>query len=226
MAKISALTSGAPAVNATDFVVIARSGANYKLSLAELKAIAAVTSGSITGITDLAVADGGTGASTAQAAAQGLGVTKIIAKSGTAVSGAADTNENILATITLPANAMGANGILRLYMYFTVNNDASTKTFRVRIGGIGGTIIMSRDLASQTGARITLNTANVNATNVQYSEAFGSVDSGSLISGTVGTASAVDTTASTTLVITAQKADGTDTMTLRFFTCEVLSDGA
>lgn len=186
----------------------------------------AITGGTITGITDLAIADGGTGASTAQAAAQGLGVTKIIAKSGTAASGAADTNENILATITIPANAMGANGVLRLYTYWTVNNDASTKTVRARIGGIGGTIIMSRDLASQTGARITLHTANVNATNVQYSEAFGSVDSGTLISALVGTASAVDTTAATTLVLTGQKADGTDTITLRFYTCEILSDGA
>jgi hypothetical protein len=45
-------------------------------------AAVAITGGTITGITDLAVADGGTGASTAQAAAQNLGVPWMLSKAG------------------------------------------------------------------------------------------------------------------------------------------------
>lgn len=124
MAKISALTSGAPAVNATDFVAISRSGANYKLSLAELKAIAAVTSGTITGITDLAVADGGTGASTAAGAIANLGVRGVLGGSAIPLvnlsSGSVAANGAISGITALPRIYANA------YCYFPANILATT----------------------------------------------------------------------------------------------------
>jgi hypothetical protein len=76
--KISALTDGGTVVS-TDEFVIARSGTSYRISGLQTMALQSsslvnITGGSIAGITDLAVADGGTGASSASAARTNLGV--------------------------------------------------------------------------------------------------------------------------------------------------------
>jgi hypothetical protein len=82
----------------------------------------------------------------------------ILGASAVAVSGAADTNENILATITIPAGAMGLNGILRVYADYTVTNNANAKTLRVRLSGIGGTVLDSKNAASVRSASPTRQT--------------------------------------------------------------------
>ena len=57
----------------------------------------AITGGTISGITDLAVADGGTGASTALAAGRNLAITQLISKSAVAVSSPDDTGARMRA---------------------------------------------------------------------------------------------------------------------------------
>jgi hypothetical protein len=76
--KISAMTPGGT-VTATDQFPIVRAGVNYQITGFNTMALQAanavtITGGSITGITALAVADGGTGSSTASAARTALGV--------------------------------------------------------------------------------------------------------------------------------------------------------
>lgn len=184
----------------------------------------AITGGSITGITDLAVADGGTGASTGSAACANLKAVFIAAKSAVAVTAPADTAENILATITIPANALGANGGLRLKARLTCTNNANVKTIRVRYTGITGTQHYLEAYTSRTQGEFTLYVFNRNATNSQMSSYSGTLSTaGAVVAG--GTTSAVDTTAETTLVITATKATGTDTITLEMYSCELLVDG-
>lgn len=57
---------------------------------------------------------------------------------------AADTSETILYTYTIPASLLDANGrTLRLTAFGTFANNANTKTVRVRLGGIAGTVIVS-----------------------------------------------------------------------------------
>lgn len=178
------------------------------------------SSGTLTNCTGLPVAGGGTGAATAIGAATNLAVPHILEQSVTAASGAADTAENILGTTTLPA--MLAGDILRLKFWLLNNNNANVKTFRIRLGGISGTIIGTFTTTTANGATAELISAVINATNSQTSRLSGITgNSGAFQNGP--TASAVDiSSAGVTLVITAQKADGADTVTLSTFSCELL----
>jgi len=186
----------------------------------------AITGGSITGITDLAVADGGTGASAARAAAANLAVAYILGKSAVAVSGAADTNENTLATITVPANAMGANGQIHIRLRGTFTNNANVKTLRIRLGGIAGTILFTQTVTSSVCTQMDVVIGNVNDAAVQVAWFVGTRGTGTAEGGAAApTAGAVDTTAAQDLVITMQKATGTDTMTLTGYSVLLLADG-
>lgn len=175
----------------------------------------------ITGL--VSVVDGGTGAATAQAASQNLAVPYIVGKSGVSVSGAADTNENILATITLPA--LTANAAIRLFYLSTFTNNANVKTIRVRLGGIGGTIVFSTSVASQSTDSALVYIANRNATNSQVTNSPGAGQTGlGLTNSTVATSS-IDLSTSKTIVITVQKATAGDTMTLESYLAELITDG-
>lgn len=140
----------------------------------------------------------------------------VLAQSSVATAAPADTNENILATISLAANAMGPNGTVRTLVVFTCTNNANAKTIRMRLSGIGGTIFHSQDIASSAGVLFHRIIANRNATNSQVSYLDLAAASPSLTTG------AIDTTAATTLVITVQKATSGDTVTLESYQSELL----
>lgn len=138
--------------------------------------------------------------------------------SGVAVSGAADTNENTLATITLPA--LSANAQVRVTTAWTVTSNANAKTARVRFSGGAGTIVWAGSLASTTFIQHQLIIANRGATNSQVCTAPGTGQAYTV--GTAAVTSAVDTSvAGTTIVITAQKGVNTDTMTLESYLVEI-----
>lgn len=150
---------------------------------------------------------------------------RILAQSAVAVSGAADTNENTLATIPVPANAMGPNGTLRIWTSWTYTNSANVKTIRVRFSGAAGTQFFSRGETTTAIANNVTTISNRNATNSQVS---GGTANGTLTVTGLGTSTgaivtgAVDTTVATTLVITGQKALDSETLTLERYLVEVL----
>lgn len=149
-----------------------------------------------------------------------LGVTpRVLAQSAVQVVAPANTSENTLATITVPANVMGANGRLRIWTVLTCTNNANAKTLRFRFSGAAGTIVASEGLASVAELSLVAEIANRNATNSQHAinhrKAFFAVAS--------STTAAIDTTAATTIVITIQKATGADVVNLESYAVELLT---
>jgi hypothetical protein len=145
----------------------------------------------------------------------------VLASSATAVAGGADTNENTLATITIPAGAMGPNGIIRLTLRVTYTNNGNNKTFRARWSGGAGTVVWGPTRTTQLGSTTTIWITNRAATN---SQAYSSVSNNdaSTADGNAGGTTSVDTTAQTTIVITAQKASAGDTAQLEYYLCELI----
>jgi hypothetical protein len=149
------------------------------------------------------------------------GAARILAASAVAVNGPADASENILATITIPAGTMGANGIIRVSGACAYTNNANTKALRGRFGGIGGTAHLSIvGMSTETGCGFLMMVANRNATNSQFGSGHAWKYNNAMQAST-GTG-AVDTAAATTIVLTGQKAVGGDTFTLEHYVVELI----
>ena len=139
--------------------------------------------------------------------------------SAAAVSGPADTNENILATVTVPAGAMGLNGRLRIESLWTVTNSANNKTVKVRFGGIGGTFFLGRVIGAAATFYNIVTIANRGVANSQV----GNQTNGDLsISTAAVTTGTLDTTIAQTLVFTAQKTLAGETITLESYAVELI----
>lgn len=143
---------------------------------------------------------------------------KVLAHSAVAVSGAADTAKNDLATVTIPAGAMGANGRLRITTHWTVTDGADDKTISYEFGG---TAFFSATVTTVDGIYDQRDIANVNdeeaqkSINAAHVAGFGSLSAAP----TTGT---VDTTAAVDLIFYGQKETGSDTITLESYTVELL----
>lgn len=149
----------------------------------------------------------------------------ILAQSAVAVSAPADTSEDTLATITVPANAMGANGLIRLTTNWSCTNNANIKTARVRYSGGAGTVLAGPPLTSQDSMQGIIILMNRGATNSQYSAAIHSYYPGAGGTGSLNgfrITAAIDSSVLSTLVITGQKTVGGDTLTLDAYLAEVL----
>lgn len=148
----------------------------------------------------------------------------ILAKSGAAIQTPNDTNEDILATVNVPANAIGLNGFLRLICAWTITNNGNNKTLRVRYSGISGTIYLSQALTNQQQIFSTVIIGNRNATNSQVGSQLTTTFTGAL-SASVSTSN-VDTTQATTLLLTGQKGLSSDLLQLEYYTAELFYDGS
>lgn len=156
--------------------------------------------------------------STAQAMCAALRTWWVVAASGVSASCPADTTEDTLATITIPANAIGANGGVRVHTLWNVTSSANNKTLRVRYSGAAGTQMLTTTQTTIAFYRDVREFWNQNATNSQrYHAGSSPFGAGASATGTM----AVDTTASTTVVITGQKASSGETLTLNWYAVEV-----
>ena len=163
------------------------------------------------------------GAASAQAGALVLKTPFTLAHSAVAASCPADASEDVLATITVPANSPSSNGMLRITTQWTFTNSANTKTLRARYSGAAGTIFQQFSVTTQATMRAQCEIHNRNATNSQVGAAIGGPSTGQWgqSTGAIVT-SAVDTTASTTIVITGQKASAGETLTLEWYLVELI----
>jgi hypothetical protein len=141
---------------------------------------------------------------------------QVLAQSGVAITAPAnDTNENALVTLTIPAGTMLANDSLRIYTLWSQTNSGNTKTYRYRLGGVSGTQFLSvavTTVLTQPIERIIMNRGSVssqitaNQGNTGWNTSSLAVQTGT-----------VDMSVSQDLVISAQKATGTETVTLEAY---------
>jgi len=143
----------------------------------------------------------------------------ILGHSGAAVSAAADLTENTLATITVPAGWMGVNGVLRIVTHWVLTSSANSKTVRIRYSGAAGTVISSFAATTQPRLRVEGFVFNTSAT-VQTTAGTTWAAAGNAVD--ASTSPAVDTTVTTTIVLTAQKASAGETATLSNYIVELL----
>ena len=135
--KISEL-SALGAAPATDDVVpivdVSGTATTKKVTVANLlgatNASAAITGGSVAGITDLAVADGGTGSSTASGARTNLGL-------GTAAVAATGTSDGNVLAVASSAVDLGGNALHG----FTASINAQTRTTYTLVAADKGKVI-------------------------------------------------------------------------------------
>lgn len=138
----------------------------------------------------------------------------IIYSSGSAVSLTGTTAETAMASITIPANMLGASGTIIVIAIWSHTNSANNKTKRVKYGAfdmanahIETTTASSRDYYSMH--------QRTTATQVSYSTSGFGNSANAVITGTV------DSTTDQTLTITGQLALGTETLTLEAVRIEV-----
>ena len=127
------------------------------------------------------------------------------------------TSAVTLATITLPAGLLGANGKLKIYPLWATTNNANVKTLRAIFSGSTCTTMTSQSVSNNSGLVIIRNTNSESAQKTSSGLVAGIGSSfGSIASTTI------DTTAATTLVISGQLAVDTDTLTLEDLFVEVV----
>jgi hypothetical protein len=149
------------------------------------------------------------------------GLWRPLAWSGVAVTAPEDTAENILATATIPAGALGPNGVLRISGVLCTNaNSGSNKIWTIRLGGIGGTVVhQTTNTTNTTLIPPQILIFNQNAANSQVTR-----PSNNTIGPTTGAivTASIDTASATTLVLTCTKATGSDAAAFRSWMVEAL----
>jgi len=150
---------------------------------------------------------------------RGLQSPGILAQSAVAASVTGTLTETVLATIPIPAGAMGVNGMLRVTALWSYTNSANTKTARYRLSGQSlGFVAVTTSSSSKTQAEI----ANRGALNSQVSGV------GALVLPFTNSASAVQTFAidmsvSQNITLTGLLTNVGETITLESYTVELLN---
>lgn len=138
---------------------------------------------------------------------------RVLAASAVAQSITGTLTETTLASGTIPAGTLGANGQVDIVALWSHTNSANNKTLRVKFGGTNFMAVVTTTTGvDQTYTRI----ANRGVTNSQIGFIAASSTGFSAIAGSNVTAS-VDTTADVTLLITGQLALGSETITLESY---------
>lgn len=146
------------------------------------------------------------------AAAKNLQGVYNLAQSAVAQSITGTTAETTLATITIPAGAIGANGNVYIEALFNRTGTGS-KTLRFRFGG---TVVMQISITSQ-GTLCRKRVSNRNTENSQVCSA--AADAG--FGATTPLALAIDTSAAVDITITVQLANAADSCTLESYAVQL-----
>ena len=147
----------------------------------------------------------------------------ILGQSAAQIVAPTDTSENVLATISVTNGIMTGAGCIRWDVVLSTDNNANAKTLRIRLGGIGGSVLFTRSITSTTGNTLLGRTCNRNSASSQYTWLVtGSTHGGGVFASGAPTVTSVDTTSTQSLVITMQKATGADAVALEAYSVELV----
>lgn len=178
---------------------------------------AAANSGLVTRVTDVGVAPG------IEVVSDGTRWVPIgaqcLARAAVAASVTGTLVETALATVSLPAGAMGVNGGIEVRSSWSVTNSANNKTIRVRLGGPAGSQHLNLPITTTNSFADLRHIRNRNSAASQVGSASASAGgvSGSTTVAAALSTSAVDTSAAQDLVISGQLALGTETISLESY---------
>ncbi|ODN69560.1 hypothetical protein [Methylobrevis pamukkalensis] len=175
--------------------------------------------------TPLAVAGGGTGAASARAAAAALGFWHTLGKSAGPLPSSPHTGttaETVLATVAIPAGAMGPNGALRITSLWQYTNSGTDKTLRIRLGGLAGDVVADAVVSTTrtwTDLRVWRNQNSQSAQVGYRTAATNAIAATTTVDFATGSK---DTSAAQDLVFTAELASGSANAQLIAYHVEVL----
>lgn len=145
------------------------------------------------------------------------GVPEIFAQSTVAQTVGATTTDTVLATISFAGGEIGPNGHIYVFTQWTTNNSANNKNLRIRVGGAAGTAMMEFTNTTHVGAARLTVISNDNSQSAQKCKmpAANAIGFGQYTS--AGTTASVNTAAAWDLVISGNKANSGDTLTLESY---------
>lgn len=124
------------------------------------------------------------------------------------------TAETVLATVTVPAGAMGPSGGLEIRSSWTVTNSANSKTLRTRLGGLAGSQFQTLGLTTVVTAADVRRIRNRGNAASQVGSAPANASGINVGSGSAHATAAVDTSVAQDLVLTGTLALATESITL------------
>jgi hypothetical protein len=137
-----------------------------------------------------------------------LGTTTAFATTGPGAFTGVAAGEITVATITVPAGAMGPNGVLKVSAHADHNTAVGNKITRVRLSGGAGTAFWSLTTTTTPLARGNMEVRNLGGAALQAGGSFFTYSGGA--QGMTEVYAAVNTAVATTLVFTLEKATATN----------------
>jgi hypothetical protein len=147
----------------------------------------------------------------------------LFAKSGAqAGSHTGDTNETVLATISLPPGTLGANGVLRLRASGTLTSSGNNKTVNLRLGGVAGTVLAQIVYTTNASWVMDVVIQARNATNAQICSGYMNRQTDGLLTRIYTTAAVDMAAAARDLVITGTLVNTDEMITVEAFEAELM----
>lgn len=150
----------------------------------------------------------------------GGGITRILGATGTPASITGSVAETTLATVIVPAGVMGTSGALRVWTFWSFSGTNGTRSVRVRFSGASGTQYLAVSNASTINSFFDCRIiANSNSASSQVGNQVSSPFGGTTTAKQTGSA---NTAAQTSVVITGQLGNSSDTIVLEWYCVELL----
>lgn len=146
----------------------------------------------------------------------GLKAVGVLAQSGAPSSVTGTTSATVLASIPVPANTLGSNGILEIETLWGSTNNADSKVPSITFGG---TTFLSTTMTSVSSGQFRTVIRNAGSLTSQVGAAPGNTGTGT--NSTAAQTASVNTAAAQTLNIVGQLATSSDTLTLIGYSVKV-----